>query len=84
MHQARKIINDMHLTNQIIDLMRNANEAIMEIYNDPAKKVVTKKNNTPLTEADLASNKILTQGLQNIFPNIPIVSEENEDEEIYP
>ena len=79
MHQAKKIINNMDLTNQIIDLMRNANKAIMEIYNDPAKKVITKKNNTPLTEADLASNKILTKGLENIFPNIPVVSEENED-----
>ena len=38
MHQAKKIINDIDLTNQIIDLMRNANKAIMEIYNDPTKK----------------------------------------------
>ena len=41
--------------------------------------LITKKNNTPLTQADLASNKILIEGLKNISPNIPIVSEENED-----
>ena len=79
MHFAKEIINDIHLTNQIINLIRNANKAIMEIYHNTDKKVITKKNNTPLTQADLASNKILTQGLENIFPNIPIVSEENED-----
>ena len=79
MTQAIEIINNIHLTNQLIDLMRNANKAIMEIYNDPIENVITKKNNTPLTQADLASNKILIKGLEDIFPNIPIVSEENED-----
>lgn len=75
---SNKIINDIYLTNEIIDLVRNANKAIMEVYDDTAKKIITKENNTPLTEADLASNKILTEGLEKIFPNIPIVSEENE------
>ena len=43
MTQAIEIINNIHLTNQLIDLMRNANKAIMEIYNDPIENVITKK-----------------------------------------
>ena len=79
MSKAKEIFNDIHLTNQIINLMVNANKIIMEIYDATSKKVIIKENNTPVTEADLAANKILTQGLEKIFPNIPIVSEENED-----
>lgn len=79
MSKAKEIFNDIHLTNQIINLMKNANKIIMEIYDATSKKVKIKENNTPVTEADLAANKFLTQGLEKIFPNIPIVSEENED-----
>ena len=79
MKKAKQIINDLNLINQIINLMINANMRIMEIYNAAPKKVILKKNNTPVTEADLAANKILTQGLKTIFPDIPIVSEENEE-----
>ena len=79
MSKAKEIFNDIHLTNQIINLMVNANKIIMEIYDSTSKKVIIKENNTPVTEADLAANKFLTQGLEKIFPNIPIVSEENED-----
>ena len=32
--------------------------------------------NSPVTKADLAANRILNDGLKNLFPEIPIVSEE--------
>ena len=79
MSKAKEIFNDIHLTNQIVNLMVNANKIIMKIYDATSKKVIIKENNTPVTEADFAANKFLTQGLEKIFPNIPIVSEENED-----
>ena len=37
MHYAKEIINDIKLTNQIINLIRNANKAIMEIYHNTNK-----------------------------------------------
>ena len=63
-NQAKKIINDSHLTNQIIDLMRNAIKAIMEIYNDNAKKSNNLRKNSLLIEADLASKKFFNSNVR--------------------
>jgi len=50
-------------------------EAIMRIYADPFD-VWHKDDKTPLTEADLASERIVCEILRESFPDIPIVSEE--------
>lgn len=39
-------------------------------------EVENKKDESPLTKADLASNQIIINGLQENFPDIPIISEE--------
>ena len=77
--KANEIIQNQDLMNELINLMRKANNAIIQIYKKPFNNIELKDNNTPLTEADLAANKILTENLDNIFPNIPIVSEEDKD-----
>ncbi len=64
---------------QIIDLLKDAGEAIMKIYGE-AFKVDKKSDQTPVTDADLVSNQIITEGLLQLFPEIPIISEENEIE----
>lgn len=80
MSKAKEIFNNYIHLNSIIDLMFESNKAILEIYNNHnPKKIQLKKDNTPLTEADLAANKILKNGLENLFPDIPIVSEEIKD-----
>ncbi len=79
MNKAKQILNDIYLTNQLINLMRKANEVIMKFYHANDKQIQVKTNNTPLTQADLASNKIISEGLKKYFPNIPVVSEEDED-----
>ena len=38
-----------------------------------------KKDQSPLTQADLASNKIIVSGLKKKFNNISIISEENKN-----
>lgn len=53
-----------------------------------AKKVLTiyeqefsvnyKEDNSPLTQADLQANKIICEFLESNYPNIPILSEENQ------
>lgn len=40
------------------------------------EEVMTKDDNSPLTAADLAVDKIIVQGLKKAFPDIPIVTEE--------
>ena len=59
-----------------------ASERILEIYHtkfDYKKKI----DKSPLTLADLESNRIICSLLQKEFPKIPIISEENVKKEIY-
>lgn len=53
----------------------------MEVYNRAGGdfSVELKEDRTPLTEADRASNSIITRGLQELFPDIPVISEENQE-----
>jgi 3'(2'), 5'-bisphosphate nucleotidase len=47
----------------------------MRVYADPFD-VTHKDDKTPLTEADLASERVIVQMLTSTFPEIPVVSEE--------
>ena len=40
-------------------------------------KTETKPDNTPVTNGDIEVNNILTEKIENLTPNIPIVSEES-------
>lgn len=55
-----------------------AGELIMEIYNKDFS-IYYKKDNSPLTEADLKANEFICKSLENLYPNIPILSEENKE-----
>lgn len=55
----------------------DAGKAIMEIYQQPAGNVVLKSDHSPLTEADLASHRIIVDGLSRIQPEWPVLSEES-------
>ena len=50
-------------------------EAVMRVYADPFE-VIQKDDSTPVTEADLASERAIVEILSEAFPDIPIVSEE--------
>lgn len=64
---------------QLVRISRNAGEKILEIYNSrEVLNVQVKGDGSPLTLADEASNACITQALQKAFPEIPIVSEEEE------
>ena len=79
MGKASEIIKNKKLLEKLLNLMNEANKAIMKVYEKSNSDFVLKTNNTPLTEADLAANNILTKGLKNLFPKIRIVSEEDEN-----
>ncbi len=57
-----------------------AGEAIMRVYAEPFE-VVQKSDQTPVTEADLASERVIVGMLTAAFPDIPIVSEETAPED---
>lgn len=51
----------------------------MSIYNAHDFKVQIKENNSPLTEADLASNAVICNGIYNLGSGWPILTEEGEE-----
>ena len=64
--------------NQILEIAKKAGDKILEIYNDSelSKVVDHKADDSPLTLADKASNKIIIKGLESLDTNYPILSEE--------
>lgn len=61
---------------KLIGISKDAGYEIMDIYNTNFE-VVSKDDQSPLTKADILSNKIICDSLKRITPNIPILSEES-------
>jgi 3'(2'), 5'-bisphosphate nucleotidase len=60
----------------MVALSHQAGEAILKVYNRPTGfDVSIKADDSPLTDADIASNQLLLDGLKNIIP-LPVLSEE--------
>lgn len=57
-------------------LALEAGDAIMEIYQSPEMDVSFKSDASPVTAADLAADRIISDGLRAAFPEIPLVTEE--------
>jgi 3'(2'), 5'-bisphosphate nucleotidase len=57
-------------------IVDSAGEAIMKVY-DGAFDVQRKDDNSPLTLADLESQRVIIEGLKALTPDIPILSEES-------
>jgi len=64
------------LTRALIPLAVRAGEAIMSIY-DGKFAVEHKADNSPLTLADLESQRVILEGLSRLTPEIPVLSEES-------
>jgi len=60
----------------IKDIAIKAGEVIMEIYNKDFQ-VEYKDDKSPLTHADTKSNELICRLLNELYPHIPIISEEN-------
>jgi 3'(2'), 5'-bisphosphate nucleotidase len=63
---------------QLLDIARAAGQAILEVYHRDFS-VEQKDDDSPLTAADLASNRLIVQRLGQLDPDIPILSEEGAD-----
>lgn len=65
----------------VIALAVQAAADILEIYQQPFD-VEHKADDSPLTAADLASHRRITNGLQKLTPEIPVLSEESAETDI--
>lgn len=67
----------MNQLNQIVGIAMKAGQAIMEIYADPESFVTKKADASPLTAADLASDRVINEGLAQLELGWPMLSEES-------
>ncbi|GIX39501.1 MAG: 3'(2'),5'-bisphosphate nucleotidase CysQ [Silanimonas sp.] len=65
----------------LVALARRAGEAILAVYARDFD-VEAKADRSPLTEADLASHRVLVAGLGALTPGIPVLSEESSASEV--
>jgi 3'(2'), 5'-bisphosphate nucleotidase len=64
------------LAEALLPIVALAGAAVMRIY-DGAFAVEFKSDDSPLTLADLESQRVIIEGLTRLTPNIPILSEES-------
>lgn len=72
-------INDIRLkelVNPVCEIAKQAGAEIMKIYGE-GFEIEEKKDNSPLTTADLASHTLILEKLEKLTPDIPILSEES-------
>lgn len=63
---------------QLCALAREAGQAILRLYQQPRLLQVSHKaDNSPVTAADLAAHQLITLRLQQLTPDIPVLSEED-------
>ena len=66
------------ISENLIKTTELAGNKSMELY-EKGLKTIIKPDNSPVTNGDLEVNKILTEKIKTLTPNIPIISEETVD-----
>ncbi|HLI98519.1 MAG TPA: 3'(2'),5'-bisphosphate nucleotidase CysQ [Bradyrhizobium sp.] len=69
------------LLNPLTELVASAGAAILA-FNRGRLRIDGKSDGSPVTEADLAADRIIADGLARLAPHIPIVSEESSPPEL--
>lgn len=67
----------LDIAERLEPILVQAGQAIAGIYHQPEHRVRTKHDQTPVTEADLASHDLLVAALAALTPSWPVVSEED-------
>ena len=76
--QPHLIELDQTLLNHVKIIAEEAGQAVLRIYHQDDFEIKIKSDQSPLTQADLASHDIITKALKKLTPEIPILSEEGE------
>lgn len=76
----RRIVVDQETLARVMrKLALEAGDAIMKIYDRDDFEVREKSDESPVTEADEAADKLISAGLRAAFPDTPLVTEEQAD-----
>ncbi|KOO16037.1 3'(2'),5'-bisphosphate nucleotidase CysQ [Vibrio ouci] len=68
-----------HHLPSVIEIARSAGQLILDIYEKKEYEEFTKSDETPVTSADIAAHKLITEKLSDLTPDIPVLSEEAAD-----
>jgi 3'(2'), 5'-bisphosphate nucleotidase len=70
--------SDPQMLENVINLAIEAGKRIMEVY-ETEFDITQKSDNSPLTEADMAAHHTIVEGLIQLTPELPVLSEESAD-----
>jgi 3'(2'), 5'-bisphosphate nucleotidase len=62
---------------QICNILRMAGNVVVEYYNNETFTIELKSDQSPVTSADLASDRIITDALKGMYPDLKVLSEES-------
>ena len=77
MNQTTGLPFDEALIGELTSLMWRASTVILEVYHSDGLNTELKGDQSPVTKADLAAHHVLVNGLSQLIPDIPVVSEED-------
>ena len=77
-HAMDSVCRPAYLLSEMAKAASRASAAILEIYNG-TYEVSFKEDASPLTTADTASNKVITEHFRAVFPEYDILTEEEDD-----
>ncbi|WP_281648424.1 3'(2'),5'-bisphosphate nucleotidase CysQ [Parendozoicomonas sp. Alg238-R29] len=69
-------IDHAALVDSLKELCLKAGEAILTVYSQERIDVIQKSDDSPVTEADRQAHRVITDGLEQLGPGIPVISEE--------
>ena len=75
-HSDKRECDPCILLTPALEIAITAGKRILEIY-EGGFHVQSKDDNTPLTEADMAAHRIIERGLQELSPELPVLTEES-------
>ena len=70
--------SDVLAVEPVIALAKAAGEVILDVY-EKEYEIIQKADGSPVTTADHRAHHVIVEGLKNLTPDIPIVSEESDD-----
>lgn len=65
-----------YLAAEVLDIALAAGREIMKVYGQSTFEVLSKLDDSPLTQADLAADQVIFDGLSSLIPQVPVWSEE--------
>ena len=73
---ASNELDEKRLRRELLEVAEEAGKAILDVYGEDFE-VEFKEDDSPLTQADLASNRVILARLEALAPDVPVLSEES-------